>query len=184
MDYTVKSFKIKSNWFDENGKFSKMGSDTLNLYFSLFKFRLHGQSNEYTFLTSIYHLRKETGYSKSAIFLHLKSLIKLKIIEINNVKRWDRFLSSNNSIPEKNILEIVAIDAPLIDKITDESGNTTDKPKTEDDYYISVETALLNLYNARGLSHKYYPIYCLIKKLQNGSVEKRRSCLLKKWLCG
>jgi hypothetical protein len=184
MKYAVKNFKIKSNWFDEDGKFKKMNADTLYLYFSLFKFRIYGQENDYMFMTSIYHLRKETGFTKSKIFEQLKQLIKLNIVTIVNVRRWDRFFSSKG-VPEKNILEIIAIDIPKTQKIKDESGNTTDKPETENDYYVSVETQLLEQYRVRGLNHKYYPIYCLIKKLQNGNVEKKSFMSIEKmalWL--
>jgi hypothetical protein len=104
----------------------------------------------------------------------LRTLIKLNIVIINNVSRWDRILDpSKNTIDDKYILEIVAIDAPIVERVQDDKDRTTDKPKTEDDYYISVETQLLDIYKQRGLNHKYYPIYCLIKKLQNGSVEKK-----------
>jgi hypothetical protein len=125
-------------------------------------------------MTSIYHLRKETGYTKQNIYDGLRDLIKLKIINIINVSRWDRFLApSNNSIPEKTILEIVATDVPEVEKVVKDNGGTIDNPKTEADFYISIETTLLNLYHDRGLSYKYYPVYCLMKKLQNGTVEKK-----------
>jgi hypothetical protein len=124
-------------------------------------------------MTSIYHLRKETGYTKQNIYTGLKELYKLKIIKVINIIRWDRYLDQNNNIPEKTILQIVAIDVPEIEKVTKDNGGTIDNPKTEADFYISIETALLNLYQDRGLSYKYYPVYCLMKKLQNGTIEKK-----------
>ncbi|WP_342426897.1 hypothetical protein [Paenibacillus sp. FSL L8-0158] len=60
MNYTLKHIKIKSNWFDSGGKFSKMGIDAFLIYLTLFRFRLHNQDYEFTFLTSIsYALRHE-----------------------------------------------------------------------------------------------------------------------------
>jgi hypothetical protein len=77
MNYTLHSIRIKSSWFDnlerQKNVYQKITYKGLNLYFQLYKFRLHNQENEHTFITSISLLRKETGYSTQEVFELLKN---------------------------------------------------------------------------------------------------------------
>lgn len=173
MNYTLRNVKIKSSWFDLDGKFKKMKAEGLHLYLSLFKFRLHNQSFEHYFLTSIKLLRQETGFTKKQILDLLKLQQKLKVINIQNVTRWDRFLDSEGRIPDNHILQITATDIPELNEVTKGTGQTIQQPMTDDDFYISLEFALLELYIEKGLNYKYFPLLCLMKKLQNGNVEKK-----------
>lgn len=180
MNYTLRNVKIKSSWFDLDGKFKKMKADGLQLYLSLFKFRLHNQSVEHYFLTSIKLLRQETGFTKNQILDLLKLQQKLDLIKIHNITRWDRFLDSEGKIPENHILQITATDVPDWNEVTKESGQTIQEPRTDDDFYISLEFALLELYTKKGLNYKCLPLLCLMKKLQNGNVEKKSYMTIKK----
>ncbi|MDU8675352.1 hypothetical protein [Paenibacillus polymyxa] len=184
MNYTLKHIKIKSNWFDSGGKFSKMGIDAFLIYLTLFRFRLHNQDYEYTFLTSISYIRKETKLSKQETFDCLRLLKKFGIIDFENVTRWDRFLNTDKTIPDDRILHIVATDVPNTTKETNDKNITYDKPVTESDYYISVDLNLFDVYKSRGLNHSYYPVYCLLKKWQNNierksfmSIQKMADCI-------
>jgi len=155
-NYTLQFTRIKSNWFDENGVYKKIGYKGLNLYFQLFKFRIHNQDNDYTFITSISMLRKETGYSTGEVFNLLKKLKSAKVIKLENVSRWDYLLDENGSIKDKDILVLIA----------------TDTYKDEDKYYINIPFDLFKLYEEKGLTEKYYALYCLISKWSNNAEGK------------
>lgn len=180
MNYTLRNIKIKSNWFDDDGKFKKMGPEVFYLFLELFKFRLHNQENEHHCLTSIYHLRKETGFSKKDIFNYLKELQKVKVVKIENVPRWDRFLKADGSIPEKEILEITVTDLPETEKGIDEHSNTFDKPVSNEDYYISIDFGVVEAYITRRLHYKCLPVYCLMRRYQNGNREKKSYMAIEK----
>lgn len=166
MNYTLNSIKINSNWFDnldrKQNVYEKIGHKGLNLYFQLYKFRLHNQENEHTFMTSISMLRKETKYTTTEIFELLKKMKSAKIIKLENVSRWEYLLDENGVIRDKDILMITAVDTFPIDKY--ESDGTR--------FYIYVPLDLFQAYEDKGLSEKYYPLYCLIKKWSQNLEEK------------
>ncbi|WP_211749672.1 hypothetical protein, partial [Paenibacillus sp. Marseille-Q4541] len=170
MNFTINHLKVRSNWFDTGGKYSQMKYDAFNSYINLFKFRLSKQQYEYYFVTSINDLKKETGYTKQRTYDNLSLLIKLKIIKVLNVSRWDRFIK-NGVIPGQIILHIAAIDIPVTNRILTEHGDR-DQADTENDYYVSVDLKLMEYYKAIGLNEKYYAVYCLIKKLSNNTEQK------------
>lgn len=171
MNYTIRHLKVRSSWFDEGGKFSEMGSEVFNTYLNLFKFRLHNQETRYHFMTSIQYLRKETGYTKQKTLDHLKLLSKLKIISINNINRWNKLLDENGNILECILLDIIATDLPKTTRVETDFGDK-DQADSEEDYYVSVDLYLMNYYKDIGLNEKYYPIYCLIKRLSNNLEQK------------
>ncbi|WP_026678699.1 hypothetical protein [Fictibacillus gelatini] len=158
-NFTLKAIKIKSNWFDKEGRkknvYEKITYKGLNLYFQLYKFRLHNQENEHTFITSISMLRKETGYSTDEVFDLLKKMQGAKIIKLNNVSRWDYLIDENGSIRDKDILIITATDA------------ISSFGKKDDDFYIYVPLELFEKYKQAGLTEKYFALYCLIAKWSN-----------------
>ena len=157
MNFTINHLKVRSNWFDAGGKYSQMKYDAFNSYINLFKFRIPKQLHEYYFVTSINDLRKETGYTKQRTYDNLARLIKLKVVKILNVSRWDRFIK-NGVIPEQNILHIVAVDIPVTNRISTEYGDR-DQADTENDYYVSVDLKLMEHYKAIGLNEKYFAVY-------------------------
>jgi DNA-binding Lrp family transcriptional regulator len=195
-NYTVKSIKIKSNWFDmldrKKSTYQKITYKGLNLYFQLHKFRLYNQENEYTFITSISLLRKETGYSTEEVFDLLKKLKGAKIIKIENVSRWDYLIDEKGNIRDKDILVITAIDLPKTEKKArvnsngevkiDQNGNTIyyDSPVTKDDYYIAVSFDMLELYKKKKLNERYYALYCLILKWSNGYIDGKFNMSIEK----
>jgi hypothetical protein len=166
MNYTLHSIRIKSNWFDDLGRkknvYQKITYKGLNLYFQLYKFRLHNQENEHTFITSVSLLRKETGYSTDEVFDLLKKLKGAKIIKLQNVSRWDYLLDEEGNIRDKDILIIEAIDTFPI----------SDYKNVGDNYYIYIPLDLFDLYKQKGLNEKYFALYCLIKKWSQNEENK------------
>lgn len=194
-NYTVSSIKVKSSWFDrlerKKSVFQKITYKGLNLYFQLFKFRLYNQDNEYTFITSISMLRKETGYSTQELFDLLKKLKSTGVIKIDNVSRWDYLIDENGEIKDKDILVIIATDLPKTErkqrvyngeKVLDKQGNPVyyDSPIDEDNYYIGVSFAMLELYKRKGLNERFYALYCLIMKWRNGYQDERFNMSIEK----
>lgn len=158
LNYTLKSIRINSEWFDNLGRkkniYQKIGYKGLYLYFKLYKFRLHGQENEHTFITSIAMLRKETKYTTDEIFNLLKKMKSAKIIKMDNCSRWDYLLDDGGNIKDKDALMITAIDTfPL-----------SDYSKNDDKFYIYIPLELFATYEEKGLADKYFALYCLIKK--------------------
>ncbi|WP_368974696.1 hypothetical protein NST61_16985 [Caldifermentibacillus hisashii] len=166
MNYTLYSIRIKSSWFDnlerQKNVYQKITYKGLNLYFQLYKFRLHNQENEHTFITSISLLRKETGYSTQEVFELLKKLKSAKIIKLNNVSRWDYLIDEKENIRDRDVLFIVATDTFPI----------ADYKYVSDDYYIYVPLDLFELYRKKGLNEKYFALYCLIKKYSQNTEQK------------
>lgn len=166
MNYTVSSIRIKSEWFDQIDRkknvYQRIGYKGLNLYFQLYKFRIHNQECEHMFITSISLLRKETGYSTDEIFELLKKLKAARIIKLLNISRWNYLLDENDKVKDKDILHIDAIDTLPLSNYT----------KCENNHYIYIPLDLFDLYKDNGLNEKYYPLYCLIKKWSNNIEDK------------
>jgi hypothetical protein len=166
MNYTLHSIRIKSNWFEDLGRkknvYQKITYKGLNLYFQLYKFRLHNQENEHTFITSISLLRKETGYSTEEVFDLLKKLKGAKIINLQNVSRWDYLIDEQGNIRDKDILVIVATDTFPI----------SNYKKVDDNFYIYIPLDLFELYKQKGLNERYFALYCLIKKWSQNAEQK------------
>lgn len=164
VNYTVPSIKIKSEWFEELNRkmnvYQKITYKGLNLYFQLYKFRIHNQQNDHTFITSLSLLRKETGYSTEEVLELLKKLKRAKIIKMENLSRWDYLYDENNRIIDNHILIITAADAISLYEYNN------------DGLYIYVPLELFDLYNHKGLNERYYPLYCLIKKMTNNTENK------------
>lgn len=171
MNFTIRHLKIRSSWFDEDGKFSKMGSEAFNTYLNLFKFRFHNQEHKHHFMTSIHYLRKETGYTKQKILEHLKVLTKLKIIEMLDMKRWTKLIDDKGNILENILLNIIATDLPNTTRVKTELGEK-DQADSEEDFYVSLDLYLMNYYKEIGLSEYHFAIYCLIKRLSNNTEQK------------
>lgn len=179
MNYTLSNIKIKSNWFDKGSKqtiYDHIGYKGLFLYFSLFKFRLYNQEHDYMFVTSISLLHKECRYTKDEIFELLKVMERLKLIKITNKTRWDQLLNNKKKVDEHRVLVVIAADVPVLKKEEVTFGQKSklkDKPATDDDYYINVDLVLMQHYLDIGLDEKYFPIYCLMRKYENGNIEKK-----------
>lgn len=165
-NYAVNSIKINSAWFDQSDRkqnvYEKITYKGLNLYFQLYKFRIHNQENEHTFITSISMLRKVTKYKTDEIFELLKKMKNAKIIKLENVSRWEYLIDENGNIKDKDILIITAIDTFPIE----------DFKKDDNKYYIYVPLSLFQLYEDKGLNEKYYALYCLIVKWSQNSEHK------------
>lgn len=199
-NYTVSSIKIKSSWFDivsrKKNTYQKLTYKGLNLYFQLYKFRLHNQDEQYTFVTSISLLRKETGYTSEEIFELLKAMKGAKVIKLENVSRWDYLIDENGSIRDKDILIITATDLPktIRKQQTNKSGKPVfkdkeqqvpvmiDSPETEDDYYIAISFDMLRYYKKKAinLNERYFALYCLIYRWSNGYMEGKMNMKIEK----
>lgn len=185
MNFAMNYIKIKSNWFDFksdvddfDNKFKKMEYKGFFLYITLFKFRIFNQECDYTFVTSIKLLKKETNYTKQEILDLLKLLSKLGVIKITNVSNWAYLIEKKDGktdkIRDKDALVIIATDMPLLSIVENDSKNgTKEVPVTSDDFYISISLELFQEYFNRGLSEKYFPLFCLISRLSNHGAEKK-----------
>lgn len=173
MNYSLNHIKLKSNWFDGNeSKYNIIGYNGLNLYLNLFRFYVNRQENVYTFITCISLLRREIGYSTLEIADLLKMMRKNGLIEILNISRWDQ-IESKGKVYDDKTLVIVATDVPNTKREKNDKGQENDTPVTEDDYYVPVDLDLLDVYKEKGLSERYYPLYCLLRKLSNGNAERK-----------
>lgn len=164
-NYTMNNIKIKMNWFDldTDNKFKKFGSKGLNLYFTLFKFRLYKQDNNYLFVTSISLLRKETSYKTEEIFELLKLMKSLGILKFEGLSKWSYLVDENGKVKDKDVLICCASDVPETDETIDENGKKKDIPRTEDDKYINIDLNMIQHYENIGLSERYYAIYSLVR---------------------
>lgn len=195
LNYTVKSIKIKSNWFDmferKKNTFQKITHEGLFLYFNLYKFKIHNQEKE-TFITSISMLRKETGYSTKRVFELLKKLKSAKVIDILNVSRWDYLLNDDGSIKDKDILMIIATDIPVTDRVpkVNEDGEAIkndkggiiyiDKPIDEDNYYLTIPFDMLEFYFNKGMNERHFAMYCLFQKWNKGYIDRKVNMRIEK----
>lgn len=153
-NFTVNFVKIKSSWFDKDGIINKIGVNGFYLYIQLYKYFLHNQNKE-IFLTSVYLLKKDTGFTESETIDLIKLLIRHKIIN-TTVTRWDRYNQKNNLIIE-------GTDLPQTHR--EVRGNTeVDVPNTENDYYIVLDMKLLQEYKKENMNITSYSIYALINK--------------------
>lgn len=124
----------------------------MNIYLSLHRFKVNTQ-DEYYFVASIGLLKKVTGYTKQDIYESIRKLIKLKLIKVHNVSRWDRFLTELN-VPDKYLLEIQAI------------------PITQDGKLSRMNGELLQHYYDVGLSIKHYMIYRVLLMDKHLTIEE------------
>lgn len=170
-NYAFEQIRIKSSWFDDEDRgkkniYQKITYKGLYLYFTLYRFRVHKQENEHTFITSISLLRQETGYSTEEIFELLKKMKSTKIIDIKNISRWDYLYTTDSNggklILDKNILVIEAIDTFSILNYKEEVK----------DYYIYVDLKLMEYYKGKGLNEKHMTLYCFINKWNNNLEHK------------
>lgn len=159
-NYAMDRIIINGLWFelDEN-KYQKIGYKGLNLYFTLFKFRIYKQQHDYMFLTSISLLRKETGYKTDEILELLKIMKRYKILGFDNISRWDILIDDKGKIKDREMIVCYAIDIP--------------DTKIEGTRFVNIDLNLLNHYLAIGLNEKYYPIYCLIRYQADRNPEKK-----------
>lgn len=153
-NFSLDGVRINSEWFEyqkrKSNVYQKIGYKGLNLYFQLFKFRLHKQNDEHVFITSLGLLRKECGYPTQEVFELLKKLKSAKVIRMLNISRWDYLIDSDGKYKDNNLLVIAADDpVPLGEK---------------EKNYIYIDFGLFELYREKGLNERYYPLYCLIKK--------------------
>lgn len=185
INYALNHIKIKSSWFDKwtdsNRVFIQLGFKGLYLYFTLYRFYVRGQDN-HTFFTSIGMLKKHmenhiegnrsgVRYSCEEILELLKTMEKAKVIRVNNKTRWDQLLKDDKKVDENRLLDISAIDTP---QTTRDEDNDKDVPDSKKDYYIPVDLRLMDYYLTKeiGLTERYFPLYCLIRKMSNGYDEQ------------
>ncbi|WP_199614438.1 hypothetical protein [Paenibacillus alkalitolerans] len=174
LNYTLGNIKIKSNWFDEKGKYQKFGYKGFFLYLSLFRFRLHNQNEAYTFSTSLKELRQVTGYSKEDVLELILKLKKSKVIDFLNITNISSQLLHDPAYDHKHLL-IAAKDRPnLRIEVVEKNGKQTKKelPVTNDDYYINISTSLLEHMRSIGLNERHFAFLALLIKLSRGSENK------------
>lgn len=160
MNFVDNHVKVKSNWFDSQGVFSKIGSDAFLLYLTLYKFHLYNQDT-CMFATSMKMLKKETGFTINKTFDLFKVLIRYKVIECS-VTRWDRY-------EDNEFMFVTALDTPKTIRKTSDKGKEYDEPLSADDNYISCDMKMMQYYLDNGLSGAEMGLYCLIRKWSNGT---------------
>lgn len=163
MKNLTNSILIKSNWFDENGKYKSIGFNGYYLYLKLFRFLINDETDGYTFYTSVEVIRKVIGMENKAVLELLKLLVKYKIIKIN-ITRWDRMLDANGKVLDNKLLIIESIDHPNVPN--------DDSEIDEENYYIVVDLKLMDQYLTSGLDKRSLVIFCLMSKYSNNAEGK------------
>jgi hypothetical protein len=171
MKFTIDNIKVRSNWFDKGGKIAQLGVEGYFLYITLFRFRVHNQDEEYSFVTSVGAIRKEMkskAYTSKRIVELLKLLTKLEVIRVDNLSRWDQ-LAKGDKVNDDKLLIIEATDRPITKRVKkyDEALKKeieTDEPVTEVDNYISINLQMFQHYLDIGLDEKYFLLYSLVRK--------------------
>ncbi|GLO66157.1 hypothetical protein [Oceanobacillus kimchii] len=193
--FGLSRIKIKSNWF-EQGKdsiFYRMGKEEgLNIYLQLFRFRVHqGSFYEHYFVTSINELRKFTKVNGSSrlsskhVVSLLKNLTSLGIIQNHTIKNWKYIFDDKGQVMGDRLLKLEATDTPNTHAVSDDYGNTVDKPITNEDWYISINFKIINhMYKDLSLNAKDIVVYLLLLKLSNSGENKATINIntMKKWL--
>jgi predicted transcriptional regulator len=180
------NIKVKINWFDlqeENGEgnlYWKIGVEGLLLYFTLFRFRLYLQEQDYLFVTSISLLRKETGLTTEKIFELLKLFKSTGILKFEGLSRWDYLLDENKNIQDKHTIICYASDVPNTMTVTDENGKTKEVPVTQDDNFVNVDLRMMQHYSDLGLNYKFQALYCLMRYYGDISNEKKSNIRIEK----
>ncbi len=186
-NYSVPCTKFPSEWFDTKkdkkeikSTLSKMGFETFGVYLSLYRFRIHNQSNEHTFFTSIEELQKHSqqrsvgrngGVVCSApltleeVTEALIKLVNLEAIEIKNVGKAKirRSLYDVNGKPKAD--KFLHIEATTSLSIFGGDDEREEGKPTE--YFIYVPFDLLQYYEMVGLNIKHIVMYCYLKKWTN-----------------
>jgi hypothetical protein len=161
---------IKSSWFDQDeggkkNKFKQIGLDGFILYFHILKRRYHQYDRvSYHIETCISRLAKDTKRTSKEVFETLLHLKKLKVIQIEGHSRKEYYYDNKGLLKKTEMLNITAIDVPDTSKEAVESG--------EKDHFIPVDMSILLHYLEVGLPEKYFPFYCLLRKLSNGRERK------------
>lgn len=169
-NYTTDFIFIRSNWFEVgDNKFKRVGDKAFFLYLNMFKFLVNNQEIEYTFYTSIDKLRKCTGYSENDIVTLIKLLEKEKIIK-TSITKWSRmYIDKKLKDHEFIIIHGIAKPNVIYDDKSKKNKPATDSP---DDKWILIDLRLMQLYQDRGFSEKFYPIFCLINGRSNTTERK------------
>lgn len=180
----------ESNYYTST--YQKMGYKCFNLVCQLYKFRLYRQKTQHVFVTSIELLRNEmqtvslnddftTSYSRKPsikdVYEYLKTLVSLKIIKVTNIKddKLRSLVDKKGNIQNEKplIIEMTHnLDIRSKRERTDDknksfvqSNDTNDAEEVEK--YIYVPLDVFEMMERVGLSEKYYPLYCLLKKWSN-----------------
>lgn len=162
MNFAKNYIKIKSSWFNEESKIKKIGIEGFYLYLILYKYYIPNQQMD-TFSTSVYQLKKESGFTEDKTLDLLKCLIRQKVI-VCSVTRWDRYNTKENMIIE-------SIDLPQLNREV-RHGKEVDIPATENDYYIIIDSKIMQLYMDLKLNIASYSIYAVISKYNNNAERK------------
>ncbi|WP_175383073.1 hypothetical protein [Paenibacillus taichungensis] len=161
-------------WFDHTNdkrKFLKIGHEGLYVYIALTKHRLHrvNENQVFTFQVSIDTLRKETGYTAKKLIELLKVLKTNKVIKMEKPSRWDRLHDEDGNVNIHQMMIITATDVPHTNW---DKTEKKDIPVDGENFFISIDLDMLELYKAKGLKERYIPLYCLMTKLSNGIERK------------
>jgi hypothetical protein len=173
MKYGVNYILVKSNWFDpqlEKTKMLNIKSEGLLVYLTLFKFKLFDyDKNKNTFVTSINMLAKEIPnrlkFSKDDICEIVRHLQKEKVIKITNVSNWNSQMYRDGKVDYDRVLMIDSTDHPQTFSVN-ENGKWTDKPVSEDDYWIAVHAPMIQefLSDKYKFDEKYIVLLVLMQK--------------------
>lgn len=181
MEYGVNYILVKSNWFDphqDKTKMSKIKSEGLLTYLTLFKFKLFDfDKNNNRFVLSINMLSKEIPnrlkLSKDDICEIIRHLQREKVINITNVSNWksqmykiveDKNEGYKRVLDFDRVLVIDAIDYPQTTS-SNETGKWIDKPASDNDFYIAVHAPMIDEYLHKfKFDEKYIVLLVIMQK--------------------
>lgn len=163
MKRLINGLMIKSNWFDDEGKYNKIGIHGLILYFTMAKYAyMQLENGNFMLHTSITLLRKETKLDGNTVLELLKLLVKHEIIKLN-ISRWDQLLDDKGKIIEHRHFTVETIDCPNV-TIEDEFG--------KDNYYLLISLNLVDEYLNSDMPIESLAAYCLINRYTNNEEGK------------
>ncbi|WIF94297.1 helix-turn-helix domain-containing protein [Caminicella sporogenes] len=164
-------FNFKSNWFEE-GVVNKIGINGLWIYFNIRKFKLQYSSNICVFSLDLlykeiqqYYKTKNRKYSKSNIREIIFKLKKFGIID------FDRKYNMKNN---NDLCKCELLDLPILDK--------NFKPVSSDDYYITVDTDVINKIFKLDMDERHIITYYCLRKFSNANQITVSYEKMAKWL--
>ncbi|WP_337017310.1 hypothetical protein [Oceanobacillus massiliensis] len=193
MKFSSTQIKIKSSWLNwKQSIFNKIDYEHFYVYVNLYRFKVNQDNGQDTFITSLGFLRKETGYSTETILNILKDLHRFHIIKVD-VSRWDYFIDKDNKkdkvkYNDNSIFTCQTMDKPNLVRVwSDSSGKYEDKRVTDDDFYIPINTSVIDYYrelhtktkNSRLKPDRLITFYCILNKYNNAEDNKMNMSIFK-----
>lgn len=149
-------FNFKSNWF-ENEIINKVGIEGLWVYFNIRKFKLQYAADICVLSLDLLHKEMQQYYKSNNRKYSTTNLREIIFnLKKNKVLNFDR---KYNMKSNSDLCYIELLDLPQLDK--------NFKPKTNEDYFITVDTDTISKIFEVGLNENHFAVYYCLKKYIN-----------------